>query len=98
MQFIVRSIVKFIVKHLGLIEIIEKVIIIISDYFPNNSFALEFDKDPEIPNFNKIIMYVKGEDETFDKDWKKVKKVNKEIRTLTLYDNSVKNLLSLDLW
>ena len=43
-------------------------------------------------------MYVKGEDETFDKDWKKVKKVNKEIRTLSLYDDSVKNLLFIDLW
>lgn len=92
------EIINFIVKHMGLIELIEKVTIIISDYFPNNSFALEFDKDPEIPNFNKIIMYVKGEDETFDKDWKKVKKVNKEIRTLSLYDDSVKNLLFIDLW
>lgn len=92
------EIINFIVKHMGLIELIEKVTIIISDYFPNNSFALEFDKDPEIPNFNKIVMYVKGEDETFDKDWKKVKKVNKEIRTLSLYDDSVKNLLFIDLW
>ena len=92
------EIINFIVKHVGLIELIEKVTLIISDYFPNNSFALEFDKDPEIPNFNKIVMYVKGEDETFDNDWEEVKKVNKEIRTLTLYDDSVKNLLFVDLW
>ena len=59
---------------------------------------MEFDKDPEIPNFNKIVMYVKGEDESFDEDWEEVKKVNKEIRALSLYDGSVKNLLSVDLW
>ena len=92
------EIINFIVKNIGLMEIIEKATLIIKNHFPNNNFALEFDKDPEIPNFNKIVMYVKGEDESFDEDWEEVKKVNKEIRALSLYDDSVKNLLSVDLW
>ena len=35
---------------------------------------------------------------SFDKDWEEVKKVNKEIRKVSLYDNSVKSLLTVDLW
>ena len=93
-----EEIINFIVKNIGLMELIEKATPIIKNHFPNNSFALEFDKDPEIPNFNKIVMYVKGEEESFDEDWEKVKKVNKEIKTLSLYDDDVKNLLSVDLW
>lgn len=93
-----KEIIDFIVKNIGLMELIEKVTPIIMNHFPNNSFALEFDKDLEIPNFNKIVVYVKGEDESFDEDWEEIKKVNKEIRTLSLYDDSVKNLLSVDLW
>ena len=92
------EIINFIVKNIGLMEIIEKATPIIKNHFPNNNFALEFDKDPEIPNFIKIVMDVKGEDESFVEDWEEVKKVNKEIRAVSLYDDSVKNLLSVDLW
>ena len=93
-----EEIINFIVKNIGLMELIEKATPIIKNHFPHNSFALEFDKDPEIPNFNKIVMYVKDEEESFDEDWEEVKKVNKEIKTLSLYDDDVKNLLSVDLW
>ena len=44
------------------------------------------------------MIYVKGEDESFDENWEEIKKVNKEIRTLSLYDDSVINLLIVDLW
>ena len=90
--------IKFIVKNIGLIELIEKATPIVKNHFPGNSFALEFDKDPEIPSFNKLVIYVKGEDESFDEDWEEIKRINKEIRNLSLYDDSVKNLLSIDLW
>lgn len=93
-----KEIINFIIKNIGLIELIEKVTPIIKNHFPTNSFALEFDKDPEIPSFNKLVIYVKGEEESFEKDWEEIKKVNKEIRTLSLYDDSVKSLLSIDLW
>ena len=56
-------------------------------------FALEFERDPEIPSFNKIVLYVKGERNYFDEDWEKLKKINKEIRNFSL-----KDLFSLDLW
>lgn len=59
---------------------------------------MEFDKDPETPSFNKLVIYVKGDDESFDKDWDELKRINKEIRNLSLYDDSLKNLLSVDLW
>ena len=90
--------IKFIVKNIGLIELIEKATQIVKNHFPANSFALEFDEDPEIPSFNKLVIYVKGEDESFDEDWEEIKIINKEIRKLPLYDDSVKNLLSVDLW
>ena len=93
-----KEIINFIIKNIGLIELIEKVTPIIKNHFPTNSFALEFDKDPEIPSFNKLLIYIKGDEESFEKDWEEIKKVNKEIRTLSLYDDSVKSLLSIDLW
>ena len=90
--------INFIVKNIGLIELIEKVTLIIKNHFPSNSFALEFDKDPEIPSFNKLVIYIYGEDESFNEDWEDIKIVNKEIRKLSLYDDSVKSLLTVDLW
>lgn len=93
-----KEIINFIIKNIGLIELIEKVTPIIKNHFPTNSFALEFDKDPEIPSFNKLLIYIKGDEESFEKDWEEIKLVNKEIRVLSLYDESVKNLLSIDLW
>ena len=65
----------------------------IKEFF-QQSYALEFDSNPEIPNFNKIVMYVKGEDESFDDDWEEIKKVNKEIKSLS----HCGDLLSVDLW
>ncbi len=93
-----HEIINFIIKNIGLMELIEKITPIIKKHFPDNSLALEFERDPEIPSFNKLAIYVKGNDESFDEDWEELKKVNKEIRTLSLYDDSVKSLLSLDLW
>ena len=93
-----NEIIEFIVSNLGLIELIEEVTPIIKNHFPNNGLALEFDKDPEISSFNKIVLYVKVDDESFEDDWEEIKKINKDIRKLSLYNDSVKNLLSLDLW
>ena len=93
-----KEIINFIIKNMGLIELIEKTAPIIKNHFPTYSFALEFDKDSEIPSFNKLVIYIKGNDETFEKDWEKIKLANKEIKTLSLYDESVKSLLSIDLW
>ena len=90
--------INFIVKNIGLIELIEKATTIIKNHFPNYSFALEFDKDPEIPSFNRLVIYVKGVDESFDEDWEEIKRINKKIRNLPLYDDTVRNLLSVDLW
>lgn len=93
-----KEIINFIIKNMGLIELIEKVTPMIKNHFPTSSFALEFDKNPEIPSFNKLVIYIKGEDETFQKDWEEIKLVSKAIRALSLYDDSVKSLLTIDLW
>mgnify|MGYP003560200375 CR=1 FL=1 len=39
-----------------------------------------------------------GRQVSLRKDWEEVKKVNKEIRKISLYDNSVKSLFTVDLW
>lgn len=93
-----KEIIHFIAKNMGLIELIKNVTLMIKKNFPTNSFSLEFDKDPEIPSFNKLLIYVKGNKGSFEKDWEEIKKINKEIRALSLYDDSVKSLLSVDLW
>ena len=93
-----KEIMIFICEHLGLIELIDKVIPIIKKYFPDYSFSLEFSPDPEIPNLNHLILYVNGDEDSFDDDWEELKNINRDIRSLELYDNSVKRLFSVDLW
>lgn len=93
-----EEILNFIFHNIGLLELIKNIKPIIKKHFPNHDYALEFNSDPEIPQFNQIILYVKGDENSFDEDWVEVKKVNKEIRKLYLYDNSIKNLFTVDLW
>lgn len=93
-----EEILNFIFHNIGLLELIKSTKPIIKKHFPNHDYALEFNSDPEIPQFNQIILYVKGDENSFDEDWVEVKKVNKEIRKLSLYDNSIKNLFTVDLW
>lgn len=93
-----EEILNFIFHNIGLLELIKNIKPIIKKHFPNHDYVLEFNSDPEIPQFNQIILYVKGDENSFDEDWVEVKKVNKEIRKLSLYDNSIKNLFTVDLW
>ena len=93
-----EEILNFIFHNIGLLELIKSTKSIIKKHFPNHSYALEFNSDPEIEKLNQIVVYIKGEENSFDKDWEEVKKVNKKIRKVSLYDNSVKSLLIVDLW
>lgn len=93
-----EQIMDFIFNNVGLLELIQNVEPIIKEHFPENSFGLEYEDDPEISSLNKLVLYVKGEESSFDEDWEEVKKVNREIRRLSLYDDSVKRLFSVDLW
>ncbi len=93
-----EEILNFIFHNIGLLELIKNIKPIIKEHFPNYAYALEFTSDPEIPEFNQIILYVKGDENSFDEDWVKLKKVNKEIRKISLYDNSIKSLFTVDLW
>lgn len=93
-----EEILNFIFHNIGLLELIKSTKPIIKEHFPNYDYALEFNSDPEMPQFNQIILYVKGDENSFDENWAEVKKVNKEIRKLSLYDNSIKSLFTVDLW
>ena len=93
-----EEILNFIFHNIGLLELIKSTKPIIKEHFPNYDYALEFNSDPEIPQFNQIILYVKGDENSFDENWVEVKKVNKEIRKISLYDNSIKSLFTVDLW
>ena len=93
-----EEIINFIIKNIGIKEYMEKVTQIINTHFPEDNFRLEFEKDPEIPNFNKIVIYIKREDESFDADWKEIKNVNEESKKISINDDSLKNLLVVDLW
>lgn len=93
-----EMILNFIFHNIGLLELIKQAKPIIKKHFPKYDCALEFNSDPEIPDLNQIVLYVKGDENSFDEDWEDLKNVNKEIRNLTLYDDSVKSLFSVDLW
>lgn len=93
-----KEIINFIGEHPNLIELIEKTTPIIKGYFPNYSLSLEFLEDPESETSNNIILYINGEKDSFDKDWEELRNINKDIRKLNLYDDSVRSLFSVDLW
>lgn len=93
-----EEILNFIFHNIGLLELINLTKSLIKEHFPNYDYGLEFNSDPEIPNLNQIILYVKGNEDSFDEEWEEVKKVNKEIKKLVIYDDSVKSLFSVDLW
>lgn len=93
-----KQIMDFVFHNIGLLELIQNVESIVKEHFPENSFGLEFDEDPEISSLSKLVLYVKSDESSFDEDWEEVKKANRDIKKLSLYDDSAKRLFSVDLW
>lgn len=90
-----EEIQNFISHNPQLIDMIKTTEKIVKKHFPDYEYALEFVRDPEIPDFKQIIFYIKRDENTFDEDWEEVKMLNREIRKLTHIDNS---LINVDLW
>lgn len=93
-----KEIINFIFQNRELLDLIKSTELVIKEYFPDYDYALEFNRDPEIPNFNQIILYVKGNKNSFDEDWEEIKKVNREIRKFKRYEDFPKYLFFADLW
>ena len=88
----------FILKNLDIIQLINEVTGLLKKYNPHYNYCMEFNIDPEIEDFNQIVIYVKVPKNSFNEEWDKLKSINKKIRTLKLYNEDIKRFLSIDLW
>lgn len=93
-----NDILDFIECYPSLIKLIDIVTKGIVEIFSENELKMEFVQDPEINEFNHIILYIVSSDESFDKDWELLKDLKNELRQIELLDNSIKSLLMVDLW
>ena len=92
-----EDILKFILKHDGLIELLNKVNPLIKKYFSNYNHSMEFIQDPEFESLNQLLIYVSNDDSNFDNDWKLLGQLKTEIRSLNLSNNEIKRFLEVDL-
>lgn len=88
----------FIFKNDDLIELFHEINFLIKKYFNDYPCSLEFVQDPEFNSLNQLVIYVHGEESSFDEDWGILKQLNKEIRMLNISNKDVKSLVSVDLW
>lgn len=88
----------FILKNLDIIQLINEVTELLKKYYPYYNYCMEFNIDSEIEEFNQIVIYVQVPNDLFNEEWSKLKSINKKIRNLKLYNDDIKQFLSIDLW
>ncbi|WP_040682516.1 hypothetical protein [Methanobrevibacter boviskoreani] len=88
----------FILKNLDIIQLINEVTELLKKYYPYYNYCMEFNIDSEIEEFNQIVIYVQVPNDLFNEEWGKLKSINKKIRNLKLYNDDIKQFLSIDLW
>lgn len=89
---------KFILLNDDLIELFQEINILRNKYFNSYPCSLEFVQDPEFTSLDQLVIYIHGAESSFDEDWETLKLLNKDIRMLNISNNSIKNLVSVDLW
>lgn len=93
-----EEVLRFIMKYPSLIKLIEIFTSLIVENFNGNKLTMDFFQDPEIGSFQQIVIYIHSSDESFDKDWEILKRLNTKINQIDFLDNSMKRLLTVDLW
>ena len=93
-----EEIISFLNKHTGFMEFIEKVYVLIRKYFPKYSYALLYVIDPQIKNYDHLMLFINGDEKVHAEDRLKLKDLEKEIRKLKISNSSLKNLLLVDVW
>lgn len=94
------KIIKFILDHYDLIELIYNINPLLLKYFPNYNYYMEFVLDPEFESLNQLIIYIHDTDSNnnFDINWNKLEKIREKIEKIDISNNEIKKFLDLDLW
>ncbi len=88
----------FIKKHDSLIDYIHVITPIIENHFPNHLKCLTFCKDPEFSRLNDIVVYITCKESSFDSNWQKLDKLQRELFEIENFSRKTKGLISVDLW
>lgn len=90
------KIIDFIRSHNGLLELLEKSYPLVMKYFPNYSYCLLYSIDPEILNLEHLMLFINGNENIYDDDCLKLKRLEREIDELKVSNCNVKPLLLVD--
>lgn len=94
----IMEIQDFILLHDDLFDYLSQIKLLLQNYFSEYDYCLEFYSDPELQSLNQLVIYINGDESSFDEDWSSLKRMNSEINELGNFPNSVKHLISVDLW
>lgn len=89
---------EFILNNNGLLQYISEITPIVNNYFPNYQKCLTFCRDPEFGELDDITIYINSFMSSFDEDWEKLDKLERELFYLQKFPTKIKGLVSLDLW
>lgn len=92
-----EEIYKFLKSHPNLVEALYQILDPISKYFKHDKLILEFVPDYEFEELNQVVVYICADENSFDKNWDLLNKLEDEIRNLDI-DFSVFNSFFVDLW
>lgn len=90
------EIIKFISYNNGLLELLEKVYPLLKYYFPDCSYLLYYAPDPEIKDFEDLMLFIKGDENEYKNNRKKVFDLKREIDVLKVSNCKVKRLLLIE--
>lgn len=93
-----KEIYKFIIQNDDLFGYLDKIVILLDNFFQNKKYCLEFSLDPEIQDLSQLIIYINTNELSFDRDWEVLRELNKEIRHIDEFPLTLKRLVSVDLW
>ena len=89
---------EFIKDNAQLIQYINAITPLINNQFPNYKKCITFCKDPEFDELEDVTIYINSFKEDFDRGWKKLDELEKELFGIDEFSNKIKGLVSLDLW
>ena len=88
----------FLQKNAGLIQYIDRITPIINSHFPDYKKCITFCQDPEFEELDDITIYINSLKTEFDKDWKQLDKLERELFYIKDFSTEIKGLISMDLW
>lgn len=91
------EIIEFIHRNNGLLELLESVYPLLKSFFPDCSYLLYYAPDPEIKSFEDLMLFIKGDENEYDNNCKKLYDLKRQIDDLKVSNCKVKRLLLVEM-